>query len=174
MNTYQMQDARENRARQFASTMYGTGQGNFQNAMATYGNPMMQQANAYSPANLYGNAYQMSQGLGAQIFNPESQYNANLITANRKEAMDVAIANQQAANAKSSGIMSMVGTIGGAMLGGPLGASLGASLMGGAGAKGGTIAGASTTPSQASFTSNLGNTQSSYLNQFNGMGYRGQ
>ena len=119
MNTYQMQDARENRARQFAGSVYGVGQGNFQNAMATYGNSMLTQANAYSPANLYGNAYSMSQGLGAQIFNPESQYNANLITANRKEAMDVKIANQQASNARMNGIIGAVGAVGGAMMGNP-------------------------------------------------------
>ena len=119
MNSYQMQDARENRARQFATGVYGIGQGNFQNAMATYGNSMLNQANAYSPANLYGNAYNMSQGLGAQIFNPESQYNSNLITANRKEAMDVQIANQQASNARTNGIIGAVGAIGGAMMGNP-------------------------------------------------------
>lgn len=119
MNTYQMQNAREDRARQFAGQVYGIGQGNFQNAMATYGNSMLNQANAYSPANLYGSAYNMSQGLGAQIFNPESQYNANLVTANRKEAMDVKIANQQASNAFTSGLMGMVGSVGGAVLGNP-------------------------------------------------------
>ena len=117
MNTYQMQDARENRARQFAGSVYGVGQGNFQNAMATYGNSMLTQANAYSPANLYGNAYSMSQGLGAQIFNPESQYNAGLITANRKEAMDVQIANQQASNAMKMGIISTVGKVAAAKFG---------------------------------------------------------
>lgn len=119
MNTYQMQNAREDRARQFAGQVYGIGQGNFQNAMATYGNSMLNQANAYSPANLYGTAYNMSQGLGAQIFNPESQYNANLVTANRKEAMDVKIANQQASNSFTSGLMGMVGAVGGAALGNP-------------------------------------------------------
>lgn len=119
MNTYQMQNAREDRARQYAGSVYGIGQGNFQNAMATYGNSMLNQANAYSPANLYGTAYNMSQGLGAQIFNPESQYNSNLITANRKEAMDVKIANQQASNSFTSGLMGMVGAVGGAALGNP-------------------------------------------------------
>ena len=119
MNTYQMQNAREDRARQFATGVYGIGQGNFQNAMATYGNSMLNQANAYSPANMYGTAYNMSQGLGAQIFNPESQYNANLVTANRKEAMDVKIANQQASNAMTNGLIGAVGGIAGAAMGNP-------------------------------------------------------
>ena len=160
MNTYQMQDARENRARQFAGTMYGAGQGNFQNAMATYGNPMMQQAGAYSPANLYGNAYTMSQGLGAQIFNPESQYNANLITANRKEAMDVQIANQQASNAMRSGLMSMVGSIGGAAMGNPalFGGGGATSALGGGGNLGSMFS-ASSGGSALSGGLNLGNYQ---------------
>lgn len=119
MNTYQMQNAREDRARNFAGQVYGIGQGNFQNAMATYGNSMLNQANAYSPANMYGTAYNMSQGLGAQIFNPESQYNAALVTANRKEAMDVQIANAQAANARTNGLISAAGSIAGAAMGNP-------------------------------------------------------
>lgn len=129
MNTYQMQNAREDRARQFAGQVYGIGQGNFQNAMATYGNSMLNQANAYSPANLYNSAYNMSQGLGAQIFNPESQYNANLVTANRKEAMDVKIANAQSKSALTSGLLGAAGAIGGAFLGNPalFGATTGAS-----------------------------------------------
>lgn len=138
MNTYQMQDARENRARQFATGVYGIGQGNFQNAMATYGNSMLTQANAYSPANLYGNAYNMSQGLGAQIFNPESQYNANLITANRKEEMDARIATAQNKSAFTSGLMGMVGAVGGAAMGNPalFGATAGAGAAMSAGATG--------------------------------------
>jgi hypothetical protein len=87
--------------------------------MGTYGSQMLSQANAYSPANMYGNAYTMSQGLGAQIFNPESQYNSNLITANRKEAMDVKIANQQASNARTNAIIGGVGAIAGAAMGNP-------------------------------------------------------
>jgi hypothetical protein len=94
--------------------MYGLGAQNAQQAMGTYGSQMLSQANAYSPANMYGTAYNMSQGLGAQIFQPESQYNAQLLTANRKEAMDAQIANAQSKSALTSGLMSM----GGAALGG--------------------------------------------------------
>jgi hypothetical protein len=158
MNTYQMQNAREDRARQFAGGVYGIGQGNFQNSMATYGNSMLNQANAYSPANMYGTAYNMSQGLGAQIFNPESQYNANLITANRKEAMDVKIANQQASNSLTNGLIGMAGTIGGAFLGNP---ALGSMLGGAAGAGAGAAMGAGATGAL---------TSSSYLGQY-GQGF---
>ncbi len=160
MNTYQMQNAREDRARQFATGVYGIGQGNFQNAMATYGNSMLNQANAYSPANLYGTAYNMSQGLGAQIFNPESQYNANLVTANRKEAMDVKIANQQASNAFTSGLMGMVGAVGGAALGNP-------ALFAGAVAK------TATSPFVPSYGAGQQTVPSSFLGNYN-MTYKGQ
>lgn len=111
LGNYNMGVAREDRARQFAGSMYTQGQQNLSQGMTMYGNQMLTQANAYSPAQLYGSAYNMSQGLGAQIFNPESQYNANLITANRKEAMDVKIANQQASNGFTNGLIGAAGSI---------------------------------------------------------------
>jgi hypothetical protein len=165
LNNYNLGQARQNAARQFAGSVYGMGQNSAQQAMGMYGNTMLGAAQAYSPASMYGLTAQMNQGLGAQLFQPESQYNAGLITANRKEAMDVAIANQQASNAARMGIISAVGNVAGSLMGN-------SGLFGGTTPTGGTIAGASTTPSQASFTSNLGNTKSSYLGQY-GMGYRG-
>lgn len=120
LNSYQMSDARENRARQFAGSVYGMGQQNLGQAMSMYGNAMMTQANAYSPANMYGNAYNMSQGLGAQIFQPESQYNAQLISANRKEQMDAQIANAQ----NSAGIMGGLIGAAGSFLGTKAGAAM--------------------------------------------------
>ena len=164
LNNYNLGQARQNAARQFAGSVYGLGQNAAQQAMGMYGNTMLGAAQAYSPTAMYAGTAAMNQGLGAQLFQPESQYNAGLITANRKEAMDVAIANQQASNAARMGIISAVGQI--------AGSAIGAFGGGGIGSTGGTIAGASTTPSQASFTSNLGNTKSSYLGQY-GMGYRG-
>jgi hypothetical protein len=83
---------------------------------------MLNQSNAYSPANLYGSAYGMTQGLGAQIFQPESQYNSALIGANRQEAMSVQMANQQASNARSNAIIGGVASIGGALLTGGMSA----------------------------------------------------
>jgi hypothetical protein len=106
--------------------MYTQGQQNFQQAMGTYGNQMLSQANAYSPANMYGTAYNMSQGLGAQIFQPESQYNAQLITANRKEAMDAQIANAQSSSALTSGLLGAAGSIVGGMATGGVGFFAGA------------------------------------------------
>lgn len=130
---YQMGQQREDRSRQYAGAMYGQAQNTFAGAMGTYGNQMIQQSAAYSPANLYGSAYNMSQGLGAQIFQPESQYNSALIGANRQEAMSVKLANQQASNSFTNGIIGGVATIGGAMITG--GASIAAASAYGAAAK---------------------------------------
>jgi hypothetical protein len=126
LGSYNMGLAREDRARQYAGTMYGLGAQNAQQAMGTYGSQMLSQANAYSPANMYGSAYNMSQGLGAQIFQPESQYNAQLITANRKEAMDAQIANAQSRSALTSGLMGAAGSIVGGMATGGVGFFAGA------------------------------------------------
>lgn len=137
LNNYNLGQARQNAARQFAGSVYGMGQGAAQQAMGMYGNNMLNAAQAYSPAAMYGSVAQMNQGLGAQLFQPESQYNASLITANRKEAMDAQIANAQSSNGLMSGVLGAVGTIGGAMLGGPMGAALGSKLLGGAAGGGG-------------------------------------
>lgn len=117
LNNYNLGRARQNEARSFAGSVYGIGQQAAQQAMGMYGNTMLGAAQAYSPAAMYGLTAQMNQGLGAQLFQPESQYNAALITANRKEAMDVAIANQQASNAARMGIINAVGQIAGSAIG---------------------------------------------------------
>jgi len=92
LNNYAYGTDRENASRQFAGNVYGMGQGNFQNAMATYGQQFLGQSAQYSPANLYNSAYGMSQGLGAQIFQPESQYNASLIGANQSNDLNARMA----------------------------------------------------------------------------------
>lgn len=117
LNNYNLGQARQNAARAFAGSVYGMGQQSAQQAMGMYGNTMLGAAQNFSPAAMYGTTANMQQGLGAQIFQPESQYNAQLITANRKEAMDAQIANAQSRNALTGGLMSAVGTMGGAMLG---------------------------------------------------------
>ena len=124
LGSYNMGVAREDRARQYAQGTYGLGAQNAQQAMGTYGSQMLSQANAYSPANMYGSAYNMSQGLGAQIFQPESQYNSALIGANRQEAMSVQMANAQASNARTNSIIGAVGSIGAGFAGSAAGAAL--------------------------------------------------
>lgn len=117
LNNYNLGRARQNEARSFAGSVYGMGQQAAQQAMGMYGGTMLGAAQAYSPAAMYGTTAAMNQGLGAQLFQPESQYNAALITANRKEAMDAQIANAQSRSALTSGLMSMAGSLGGAFLG---------------------------------------------------------
>lgn len=119
LNNYNLGQARQNAARQFAGSVYGMGQQSAQQAMSMYGNTMLGAAQNFSPAAMYGTTANMNQGLGAQIFQPESQYNAQIVTANRKEAMDAQIANAQSSNAMRSGLMGMVGAIGGAAMGNP-------------------------------------------------------
>jgi hypothetical protein len=166
LNNYNLGRARQDQARAFAGSVYGLGQQAAQQSMSMYGNTMLGAAQNFSPAAMYGTTANMQQGLGAQIFQPESQYNAQMITANRKEAMDAQIANAQASNGLMSGVLGAVGTIGGAFLGNPaLGSMLGSTTSG-------AIAGASTTAAQAATTAGLGTVKSSYLGQY-GMGYRG-
>ena len=134
LNNYNLGQARQNQARQFAGSVYGMGQQSAQQAMSMYGNTMLGAAQNFSPASMYANTVNMNQGLGAQLFQPESQYNAQLITANRKEAMDAQIANAQSSNALTSGLMGMVGSIGGAAMGNP-------ALFGATGAAGANLGG---------------------------------
>jgi hypothetical protein len=132
-----------------------------------YGTPLMSQMNAVSAGGLLQGGAGLYGSMGARLFEPESQYNAQMITANRQEAMQAQMANAQSSAGLTSGLMGMAGAVGGAFLGNPaLGSMLGSSL-------GGSIAGATTTPAQANFTSNLGNTKSSFLGNYN-MGYRNQ
>jgi len=117
LNSYNLANAREDRARQFASNVYGIGQQNAQQAMSMYGQPLMSQLSAVSPTGLIGQSSQFNQGLGAKLFQPESQYNAQLITANREEAMQAQIANQQAKAGMISAGLGAIGTMGGSLLG---------------------------------------------------------
>lgn len=105
LNTYNMGQARLNQRQQLAASVYGMGQGSAQQAMGLYGSGMLSQAQAFSPVSTYQMAMGANQALGSQLFQPESQYNAGLITANRQEAMDVKIANQQASNAWRMGLL---------------------------------------------------------------------
>ena len=134
LNSYQLGQFREDRARQFGAGMYSAGLAQTQSANAMYGMPLMQQMAAFSPAGLVQGGSGMYTGMGAQIFQPESQYNSALIGANRQEAMQVKMANQQASNSLTNSIIGGVATIGGAMITG--GASVAAAGAYGAASKG--------------------------------------
>jgi hypothetical protein len=176
LNNYNLGRARQNEARQFAGSVYGMGQNAAQQAMGMYGNTMLGAAQSYSPTAMYAGTAAMNQGLGAQLFQPESQYNASLITANRKEAMDVAIANQQASNAARMGIISAVGQIAGSAIG-----AFGGGGIGSTGSSMGNLGGQFSSASGGSAIGgglNLGNYQlgggGAGISNMSGGGYRFQ
>jgi hypothetical protein len=119
LNSYNLSNAREDRARQFATNMYGIGQQNATQAMQMYGQPLMNQMNTVSPTALLGTAGQMSAGLGAKLFQPESQYNAGVYGANQSNETQTRLANAQAQQGWASGLTSMVGNMAGAYLSNP-------------------------------------------------------
>jgi hypothetical protein len=137
LNTYQLGQMREDRARQYGAGMYAAGLAQTQSANAMYGMPLMQQMAAMSPAGLVQGGSSLYSGMGAQIFQPESQYNAQLITANRQEQMQAQLANQQAKAGMIGGLMKMGGAIIGGMATGGTGffakAAAGSALSGSGG-----------------------------------------
>jgi hypothetical protein len=159
LNNYNLGRARQDQARSFAGSVYGMGQQAAQQSMSMYGNTMLGAAQNFSPAAMYGTTANMQQGLGAQIFQPESQYNAGLITANRKEAMDAQIANAQSRNALTSGLMGMAGAMGGAFLGNPALFGATTALGGGGGGNLGGLFSASSGGTSVGGGLNLGNYQ---------------
>jgi hypothetical protein len=109
LNSYNLSNAREDRARQFAGQVYGIGQNNASQAMSMYGQPLMQQMSAVSASGMLGQAGTYNSGLGAKLFQPESQYNAELISANQQNVMSARMATAQGKAALWSGAMGMVG-----------------------------------------------------------------
>ena len=75
-------------------------------AYQMYGQPLMTQLGSYSPSGMLGTSATFAGALGTSIFNPESQYNADLISGNQSNAMNATLANQAADSAFSSGLMS--------------------------------------------------------------------
>ena len=71
-----------------------------------YGQPLMTQLNAYSPSGMLGTSATFAGALGTSIFNPESQYNADVMGANQSNEMNTRMANLTADSAFSSGLMS--------------------------------------------------------------------
>jgi len=126
LNSYQLGQMREDRSRQYGAGMYAAGLAQTQSANAMYGMPLMQQMAAYSPAGLVQGGSGMYTGMGAQIFQPESQYNSQLISANRQEQMQAKMANQQAQAGMMGGLMKMGGSILGGMATGGTGFFAGA------------------------------------------------
>jgi hypothetical protein len=117
LNSYQMGSQREDRARAYAQNIYQGGIQQAGQAMALYGSPLLANMNTVSPTGLLVQGQAMQQGLGAKLFQPESQYNAGVYGANQSNATQVQMANAQIAAGQQSGMMSMLGQLGGAYLG---------------------------------------------------------
>jgi len=118
LNSYQLGQNRYQQSLANAQGAYGLGANQFNNAMQTYGQPLMQQMQVYSPAAMYGQAVGGSQMLGAKIFQPESQYNAGVYGANQSNQMQTQLGNAQIAASQQAAQMGMMGALGGGLLGG--------------------------------------------------------
>jgi hypothetical protein len=115
LNSYKLGLERENRARQYATGVYGLGAGVADRAAATYATPML--SNVMSPGSLMGAASGMTGAQGPQFVQPESQYMAGVMGQQYSTQAQVNIARAQAQAGLQSGIMSGLGSLGGAYLG---------------------------------------------------------
>jgi len=117
LGSYNLSNQREDRARQYAGSVYGVGQQNAQQAMQMYGQPLMNQMNQFSTPTMLGQSQQMYGGLGNKLFQPESQYNAELISANQQNQMQAQMANAQAEAGMISAGIGAIGMAAGGFLG---------------------------------------------------------
>lgn len=111
LNSYNLGNQREDRARAYAGNMYNAGIGQTQSAMSTYGQPLMSQMASYSPSALVSGGQSLYGGLGAKLFQPESQYNAAIIGSNISNTMQTNLANAQIQAAHQAAQMGMVGSV---------------------------------------------------------------
>lgn len=161
LNTVNLGQQRMRERQQFASNVYGLGQQQTREAMGLYGNPLVGTAAALSPAGMYQSATGMYGNIGPQIFQPESQYNAQLITANRQEQMQAQMANAQSRSGLVGGLLGAAGSIVGGM-------AMGGTGLFSAGTAAGTAAGAGTTGVMAGGMSNM-----NYLRNATGFSFGG-
>jgi hypothetical protein len=106
LNSYNLGNTRYQQNLANAQNYLGTSQQMAGQAYNMYGQPLMNQLNAYSPSGMLGTSATFAGALGTSIFNPESQYNADLIGANQSNQMNATMANLQADSAFSSGLLS--------------------------------------------------------------------
>lgn len=116
LNSYNLGQARQDRARLYAQNVLGLGANQAQQAYGMYGQPILQQMASVSPTSLYGLAGTGSQMLGTKIFQPESQYAAGVYGGNIQNQMSTQLANAQIAASQQAGQMSMLGSLGSGLL----------------------------------------------------------
>jgi hypothetical protein len=117
LNTYQMGQARQDRARQYAGAAYGLGSGLSGQAAQTYGNVML--SNIMSPTGMLGAAGTMIGAQGPQFTQAESQYMAGVKGQEYNTAAQSNMAKAQAMAGIGSGFMSMAGSLGQGYLSNP-------------------------------------------------------
>jgi hypothetical protein len=115
LNSYRLGTAREDRARQYAGSVYGLGAGIADRSAATYGAPIL--SNVMSPGSLLGASSGMVGAQGPQFVQPESQYMAGVMGQQYSTQAQVNIARAQAQAGLQSGILSGLGSVAGAYLG---------------------------------------------------------
>jgi hypothetical protein len=106
LNSYNLSNSRYQQNLGNAQNYLNTSAKAAGDAYNMYGQPMMNQLNAYSPSGMLGTSATFAGALGANIFNPESQYNADVMGANQSNEMNTRMANLTADSAFSSGLMS--------------------------------------------------------------------
>lgn len=111
LGSYQLGNQRYQQNLQNAQNYLGTSQNLASQAYSMYGQPLMAQIGQISPSSLIGTAGGFNANLGSQLFQPESQYNANIISANQSNEMQTRMANQQIQAANRAGNMKFWGDI---------------------------------------------------------------
>lgn len=85
--------------------------------LQAYGTPLSTLVSQTNPLSYLGLAQQMNAGLGSQLFQPESEYNANVMGSNANVNVQSALAAAQAKAGMAQGLMSLGGQLASAGMG---------------------------------------------------------
>jgi len=120
LNSYNLGQARQQQALTNAGALYGQGMTQANSAMASYGSPLMASMGGMNPTSMLGVAGAQNASVNSNmLFTPESQYNAGIYGANQSNQMQTQLGNQQAQAGWQSGMMGMMGKLGGSYLSNP-------------------------------------------------------
>lgn len=116
---YQLGQQRQDKARLFANQVLGNDVTIAGNAYQQYGSPLVQSGmSALSPMGLAGQAMQYNSSLGPTYLQPESQYAANLSSANYNAQMQARVATAQNNASMWGGLIGGLGSAAGGLAGG--------------------------------------------------------
>lgn len=111
LNSYNMGQNRYQNSLANAGNIYGLGVQQNAQANAMYGQSLMNQMAGVSAGGLINSAQAGYGQLGAKLFQPESQYNSSLISANQSNQMQTDMANAQIQAAHQAASMGFVGSV---------------------------------------------------------------